>query len=278
METSKYPTVYVAIPTGAIKEYALLYMFAALKNLDYPADKLSLNFAITHRGTAKDDLYIKHIKQLVEASDIQYPFSLTVTYPSHEEQERWGQYYAVICNVHELRKKFLDGTADLFWVIGGDNPPPRHMLKGLLRFEADVRSPMIRQRPNRARDFDKPGMPLQSDPRAMFWMYLWHLDDVRKRKDLDPRVKEALRSCWLNLPLLVLIKTDKQVLAHRVSFGSGCSLVTRKVMEHIGYYLSDSAYCSEDLAFMQWAHTLGFTTALNTGLQCLHFDPDGRLY
>lgn len=273
-----YPQVFIAIPTGAIKEYALLYMFAALKNLDYPTDKLTLNFAVTHRGATVDDLYVDHIKQLASIAGLPYHFSLLTTYPSAEEKERWGQYYAVICNLHELRKKFLDSDADLFWVLGGDNPPPRHMLKGLLKMNADVRSPMIKQRPNRAREFDKPGMPLQADSRAMFWMYMWHMDDVRARKDLEPQVKEALRNCFVNLPLLRLIRTDKDVVASKVSFGSGCSLVSRDAMEHLGYYLSESAYCSEDLAFMQWIHTLGFSTQLNTALHCLHFDPDGRLY
>jgi len=54
--------------------------------------------------------------------------------------------------------------------------------------------------------------------------------------------------------------------------------VKREVIEHIGYYLSDGGYCSEDIAFMQWTHALGFTTGLNTNLHCDHFDPNGALY
>jgi hypothetical protein len=273
-----YPKVFAAIPTGAIKEYAVLYMLAAIKNIDYPAYKLTINIAVTDRGEPEDKEFTKRLQQLIDCSQIPFKTSITTVTPTSEEKERWGQYYAVICNLHELRKQFLDGDAEYFWVLGGDNPPPRHALHGLLEIGADVSSAMILQRPLRAREFDKPGMPLRVDPHPMFWMYLWHMKDVQKRKDLEPKLKEALRACWINLPLLHLIRTDKKFVAWNTSFGSGCSLVKREVLEHLGYYLAEASYCSEDLQFMQWVHTLGYTTALNTGLHCGHFDPNGALY
>lgn len=271
------PKVFVAVPTGPIKEYALLYMFAALKNVDYPPDKLTVNFSITYRNS-KDDLFIQKFKNLVDAASLPFEVSITINNPSEEEKVRWGQYYAVICNLHELRKQFLDSDFDYFWVLGGDNPPPRHMLHGLLKVGADVSSGMILQRPNREHDFTKPGIPLRVDTRPMFWVYLWHMNDVQKRMDLDPRLKEKLRACWINLPLFQLISISKPMIIRNVSFGSGCSLVKRRVMEYLGYYLVESAYCSEDLSFLQWVHTLGFKTGLDTGLHCGHFDPNGELY
>ena len=275
---SEQPNVFISIPTGVMKEYAVLYMLAALQNIDYPADKLSINIAVTDRGEPEDPEFTKRLQSLIDNSTIKFKVNVTVVTPSIDEKERWGQYYAVICNLHELRKQFLDSNADYFWVLGGDNPPPRHMLHGLLKVDADVSSGMILQRPMRAREYDKPGMPYMVDPTPMFWMYLWHMDDIQKRGDLDPRLKEALRACWINLPLIFLKATDKPMIAHKTSFGSGCSLVKREVMTYLGYYLAEASYCSEDLQFMQWVHVLGFKTALNTGLHCGHFDPNGALY
>jgi len=253
-------------------------MLAAISNIDYPKDKLIINIAVTNRGDPEDVQFFNRLEALVDNSKIPFKVNLNMTNPTSDEKERWGQYYAVVCNLHELRKQFLDSDADYFWVLGGDNPPPRHVLHGLLKMEADVNSAMILQRPLRAREYDKPGMPYQVDPSPMFWMYLWTIDDLHKRRDLDPRLKEALRACWINLPLIHLFKTDKPMIAWNTSFGSGCSLVKREVMEHLGYYLNESCYCSEDLQFMQWVHVLGFKTAFNTGLHCGHFDPNGALY
>jgi hypothetical protein len=137
---------------------------------------------------------------------------------------------------------------------------------------------MILQRPNRAREYHKPDMPFEVDQNPMFWMYQWHMNDVHKRRDLDPRLKEKLRACWINLPLIRLIRTDKKLIVWNVSFGSGCSLVKRELMEHVGYYLNEGGYCSEDLQFMQWTHALGYTTALNNSLHCSHYDPNGAMY
>ena len=273
-----YPKVFAAIPTGAIKSYAALYMLAALQNLDYPADKLSINIAVTNRGEQTDKDYLHKLQALIDNSNFRHSINVTSVSATLEEMNRWGQYYAVICNLHELRKQFLDSDAEYFWVLGGDNPPARHILHGLLQVDVGVSSAMILQRPNRAREYDKPGMPYQVDPSPMYWSYQWHMTDIHKRKDLDPRLKEALRRCWINLPLIHLVKTDQKMIIGNVSFGSGCSLVKREVMEAIGYYLNEGAYCSEDLQFMQWAHALGYSTAFNTGLHCSHFDPNGAMY
>jgi len=273
-----YPKVWLSIPIGAIKEYAVLYMLASIQNIDYPKDKLTVNIAVTDRGIPEDLEFTKRLQTHIDNSTFRHKISVTVVKPSSEEKERWGQYYAVICNLHELRKQFLDGDAEYFWLLGGDNPPERHILKGLLKSSQDVTSALIMQRPERGRAFDKEGAPPRVNPYPMFWTYEWHINEMYKRRDLEPTLKEELRKYWINLPLFYLLITDKKFFAKRVSFGSGCSLVKREVMEHIGYYLSDGGYCSEDIAFMQWTHALGFTTGFDTRLHCKHFDPNGALY
>lgn len=270
--------MFVAVPTGLLKEYAVLYMLASLKNLDYPHDKLSVNFAVTNRGNSQDDAFRSRLTNLINHSNFPFETSITWVSPTKTEKERWAQYYAVICNLHELRKKFLDGDAEYFWVLGGDNPPPRHCLKHLLKIDADVSSAMIRQRPNRRQDFSAEGVPTVPDAEPIYFVYLWRIADLQKRKDLDPRVKEQLREAWINLPMIHQLKTDRKLTIFNTSFGSGCSLSKRHVIEHCGYYLTRAAYCSEDLSYMQWVQTLGFDSAINTSLHCGHFDPNGALY
>lgn len=274
-----YPKVFIAIPTGAIKEYAALYMLASLKNIDYPNDKLSINIAVTTRKDNKHDLgYTKRLQALIDNAKISFTVTVTNVYPTKNEMERWGQYYAVICNLHELRKQFLDSDNEYFWVLGGDNPPPRHCLKNLLKIGADVNSAAVWQRPNRAKQYHIKGAPVNPEAEPIYFVHLWRMEDVQKRKDLDPRLKEALRKCLINLPMIQQITTDRNLTIYNVSFGSGCSLSKREVIEHVGYYLTEAAYCSEDLSFIQWSQTLGFNNGLNLGLHCGHFDANGVLY
>jgi len=271
--------VFAAIPTGYMKEYAVLYMLAALQNIDYPADKLSINIAVTDRGEPEDLEFTKRLRSLIDNCTIKFKVNITVVTPSIDEKERWGQYYAVICNLHELRKQFLDGNADYFWVLGGDNPPPRATLKELLKIDADIASAAVWQRPNRQHRFhEEGGITTVNDAEPIYFVQLWRMEDIHKRRDLDPRVKEALRSIYINLPMIHQIKTKQQLVAYNVSFGSGCSLSKKRVIEYAGYYLAEAGYCSEDLSFIQWTQTLGFNNGLNLGLHCGHFDPNGALY
>ena len=273
------PRVFLAIPTGVLKEYCTPQMVAALKNLDYPADKLTVYIAVTHRGADYEDVYVRQVRRLVHYAHIPFPVHVVVVRPTEPEKLRWGQYYAVICNLHALRQRFLDGSWDYFWVLGGDNPPARHMLRGLLRIGQDVSSAIIMQRPNRGRELDPDeGMPPKADPYPMFWVYDWHVRDLERRRDLEPTLKEALLALWVNLPMFRLILTDKTFTVHGASFGSGCSLLTRRVLEHCGYYLTEAGYASEDIMFLQHAHAYGFTTGIDLGLHCAHFDPNGAIY
>lgn len=270
--------MFVAVPTGAVKEYAILYMLASLRNIDYPPDRLTVWFAITLRHPI-DDAFYTRVKHLVDAANMPMEVNLLRVRPEEDEKLRWGQYYAVITNLHELRKRFLDGDADYFWLLGGDNPPPRHTLKRLLQLQADVASAMVMQRPHRGRELDATAAAVPKDkPYPMYWVYKWTLNDIDHRKDLEPVLKEALRALWLNIPMFQTIETTQKFVARGVSFGSGCSLSTRRVQEAVGYYLGDAGYASEDITYMQHVHALGFTSAIDTGVHCLHFDPDGRIF
>ena len=190
------------------------------------------------------------------------------------EFPRWSQYSAVIKNLHVARKHFLDGDWPYFWLLGGDNPVQRNTLRKLLATDADVVSAIINQRPNR-------GLGVFEDhPNAVypvFWRQSFTPDDVRKRTDLDPRVRNALIASWTNLCYFDLVATPVGNTYHNVAFGSGCSLMKRKVLEYAGYYL-DGGYHSEDIAFSQYATRCGFDLALDTTIHCLHFDPNGLIY
>jgi len=187
---------------------------------------------------------------------------------------RWSQYMAVIKNLHEARKLFLDGDWQYFWLLGGDNPVPRHMLKKLLETDADVVSAIINQRPHR-------GFGVFEDNPGAIYPVFWHQtlmpEEIRKRRDLDPRIRIAILQAWINLCYYDLVQAPSGKTYRKVAFGSGCSLIKRRVMEYCGYYL-DGGYHSEDIAFSQYATFCGFDLALDTSLHCLHFDPNGLIY
>ena len=267
----------MAVPTGAVKEYAILYMLASLRNLDIEPHTLEAWFAVTMRHPV-DEAFHKRLQRLIRNANMPFQVNTLKVRPTEEEKLRWGQYYAVICNLHELRKIFLDGDYTHFWLLGGDNPPPRHALKRLLALKADVASAMVMQRPERGRELDAKAASVPKDkPYPMYWCYKWTLKDI-ERKDLEPELKEALRKLWINIPMFRTIETTQKFTARGVSFGSGCSLSTRRVQEYLGYYLGDAGYASEDIMFMQYVYAYGFEGAIDTGVHCLHFDPDGRIF
>lgn len=234
--------------------------------------------AITDRGDTASKEYIQHMRGLVENSKMPMEFNIHVTKPTQQEIDRWGPYVAVIKNLHVLRQDFLMKGFDYFWCIGGDNPVGTGTLRRLLELDVDVAGALIRQRPNRGREFDIDGDRDAKSIRPMFWEYVWTPEDVRKRKDLEPKLKENLLNAWVEMPPMKLKwLTDKDKTLYGCNFGSGCELVRREVLECIGYYLG-MGYHSEDIHFGQWANFLGFRTALNPKVMCAHFDPDGRLY
>lgn len=272
------PKIFIAIPTGSIKEYAFLYMLASLRNIYYPPEKLEVHFGFTDRGDGKSGTSLQHLKGLI--SNAELPFSVTIhtTNPSKTDVERWGPYSAVILNCHKLRTVFLDGEADYWWILGGDNPPGSGTLRRLLDLNVDCAAALIHQRPNRGREFDVDGDKDGRIIKPIFWDYVWRPEDVRNRKDLEPKLKHSLLRSWVEMPPMKLaaVQETREVIKG-CNFGSGCELVKREVLESCGYYLG-LGYHSEDIAFGQWVNYLGYSTALDPKIICAHFDPDGRLY
>lgn len=271
------PKIMLAIPTGSIKEYAFLYMLASIRNLYYPVDKLEVHIGFTDRGDALSEQALARLKGLVANAFI--PFSVTIhkTKPTEKDIERWGPYCAVIVNLHEMRKVFLDGDAKYFWVLGGDNPPNSGVLRRLLNLNVDVAGALIKQRPTRGRHFDPDGCKDANAIRTVFWVYSWRPEDIRQ-STYEPKLKHSLLRSWVEMPPMHLAYFGKEGnVEYGCNFGSGCELVKRKVIEAIGYYLGQG-YHSEDIHFGQWANYLEFKTALDPNVVCGHFDPDGRLY
>jgi hypothetical protein len=247
---------------------------AALKNLDYPTDKLSINYAVTYYPDVPDcPKYDAYIRKLVEAAGLKCPWHITRTTPDEDELEHWGTYALVIRNLHELRKQFLDGDADYFWVLGGDNfPLDRHMLKKLLKMKTDVASPVIAYRPSRQPE----GKRSRNRLEPIAWTYLWWPDDI-EREDIQPEVREALWKAWMNVPMTRFIR-KKEKIVHGAMFGSGCSLSTREAQMYAAYWLPPAGYMSEDLNYTQHLVAYGFDVAVNTTLRCGHFETDGHIY
>lgn len=270
---SKLPSIYVGIPTGDNKEYAVLYMLASLRNLDYPPKKLSVNWAVTHLGNQQSEEYLKRLRTLCEAANFPCEVKVHATYPVMADMMRWGPYFAVIMNLHLLRLDFLQSDCEYFWLLGGDNPPFRSTLRRLLKVKADVASAMLYQRYARKK-FWKEDMKKRY---PVYWGRAWeleHLDEL----DLEPVLRDELRTAWLEFMFLdVPDLPEGQVIRNSV-FGSGCSLIKREVLEYTGYVLGSGGTQSEDLHFCQLAKLRGFDLAIDTSAVCIHFDPDGKVY
>ena len=267
----KLPTVYIGVPTGDNKEYAMLYMLATLRNIDYPPDRLTLNIAVTHLGNEASEQYLNNVRTLVEASNFPYKTNVLVTYPTLTDMMRWGPYFAIIINLHKLRIDFLKGASEYFWLLGGDNPPPRPTLKKLLKLKTDVASALINQRFVRIKQ-----MRMDKSKRyPVYWGRAWELGDLDEL-DLEPALREELRTAWVEF--MFLAKIQGEGILHNVVVGSGCSLLKRKVFEHIGYVLGSGGTQSEDLHFCQLARLEGFDVAVDLDTRCLHFDQNGKMY
>jgi len=265
--------VYVAVPTGDCKEYAILYMLASLRNIDYPSDKLKLNFAVTHLGNKSSEQFLARLRKLVSASNFQSDIAIHVTYPTLKDMERWGPYYAIIMNLHLMRLDFLDSDFEYFWLLGGDNPPPRDTLKDLFKLKADVASAVINQRHAKIKKWDMD----ENLVYPVYWTYLWTLEDLEPL-NLEPELKEVLRTAWREFCFLDTTPPEGVRVLHNVLFGSGCSLIKKHVLEYLGYVLGSGGTHSEDLHFCNLANLRGYDTALSLDVRCMHFDNNGKVY
>ena len=247
---------------------------AALKNLDYPKECLSVNFGVTHYEDNKDCVaFSRYLRELLPSVKMKCSMNIYYTSPDEDEFEHWGTYALVISNLHRLRMAFLDSDFEYFWVLGGDNIPlDRRMLKKLLELEADYSSPLIAYRPSRVPKAKRSKTKLE----PIAWTYEWWPRDV-EREDIPPAIREVLRRAWMNIPMTRYIRT-KETVVHGAMFGSGCGLSTRRAQSYVGYWLPPSGYMSEDLSYCQHLVGYGFDVVLDTRLRCGHFETDGHVY
>ena len=266
---SALPTVYIGIPTGFTKAYASLLILATLQDIDYPPEKLKLTFAVTMlKHHPKAASYLNRLTALLEAAELPYETNIITTEPTDADYYRWGAYFGVICNMHALRLDFLQSDKEYFWILGGDNPPYRKTLRKLVALNSDIASAKIRQRPAKAEDNSAP---------VVLWQNYWEMSDVSTT--LEPILREELRKAWLDYGFLKV--PNFETLPKKVTdclFGSGCSLIKRKVFEHLGYALGYGGIHSEDLHFGLHSRLLGFSTAMDLEAECGHYDEDGMLY
>jgi len=247
-------------------------MLATLRNIDYPHDRLSLTIAVTHLGNKTSEAYLKRVKQLVKASNFPYTINVVATYPVMTDMMRWGPYFAIIMNLHKLRVEFLKTDKQYFWLLGGDNPPfLRETLKKLLQVKADVASALVHQRFVRIEQ-----LRLDKSKRyPVYWGRAWELEDLDPL-GLEPALREELRTAWTEFMFLAKLKGEG--ITRNVVVGSGCSLLKRKVMEHLGYVLGSGGTQSEDLHFCQLAKLEGFEVSMDLDTRCMHFDQNGKMY
>lgn len=278
MQVAQSPKVFIGICTGPSKDYAMHYMIASLRNLDY--DNYELHWAVTDFGDSASSTYIQNLKNLL--ATVKWKGSLhihTTRYDTskppvctREVNGEIASYDLVIRNLRLLRGKFLDSDCEYFLEVGGDNPPPRETIKRLMALNKDVAFGTCYQRPSR--DGQKNCYPL-------VWSYTWQLSDTDKY-DLEPIVQEKLKLAFTNTPFVVPIYALKnwQKLKYIEPYagGTGMVLIKRHVLEHVGWRLPPSLYFSEDLYFCHQCNAHGYSTIGDLKFHVPHMDEDGFTY
>ena len=268
------PRVYIAIATGPAKDYAMMYMVAALQNLKW--DNAEIHWAVSHGGDDDGDKYIDKLAAVMQAVRWECPWQIHRCNLTKEEFAI--PYRAIIKNRRLLRADFLDGDCDYFFFVGGDNPPWRKAIKRLMKWDADVAFGVSYQRPKRDRWNPDAVYP-------MVWTYAWWMDELPK--DIPPDLYDVFWMAFLNvtlyLPLYVLPNWRRKKRLWRVSGGDGNCLIRREVLEHVGWSLpgilgATHGYHSEDLHFFNKANLLGYSTVCDLKYHVCHLDANGKMY
>lgn len=266
-----HPKVFIGIPTGPPKLYSTYYMVASIANFDYP--NVEVHWAVTGGRDKRFKDFRDRLTKLMEAVEWPEGWTWHIHYVSLTNKERNTFYVPILRNKTVLRDVFLDGDADYFLLLGGDNPPPRSAIKRLMKTKADVAMAVCYQRP----DVDK-----MFGVYPLVWRYLWLPSDLDKL-DVDSENLEELRLAWLHAPSILNVAFDpkwkKKETVWNVTGGDGCALIKREVLEMIDWgILPEISYHSEDIHFMSLAIWYGFTTCAVTNLHCPHMAPDGRIF
>jgi len=277
-DAATYPKIEVVIPTGYVKDYVLLYMIAALEWLDYPHDRMEITWAIT---TVKDtpeldetqDAYYNRVTRLMETAHIDCPWSINKVYIS-QKQAGTG-FMPILKNRQYLRGHFLDGDADYFMMVGGDNPPLRDAAKRLLKLDADVAFGVSYQRPERDR-------ALGIYP--MVWKYAWTMDELKKYNlplDKLEHFRNAFLNATLYVPIWAIPNWKRYKTMTTVAGGDGNCLTRREVIENIGWSLpgivgGNLGYHSEDLHWFNQVNLAGYKTIVDLKYRVPHIHTTGE--
>ena len=262
------PRVYIGIPTGPPKAYALAYMFAALQNLNYP--NREIHFAATrYRGGYKpEEGFPERIRKMLDAIPLGCDAAIHNCYLDEEDMKPYGP---VLRNLALLRGDFLDGGCDYFLLLGGDNPPPRETVNRLMKLEADVACGLVYQRPFRG---------IGGNAYPLVYTYSWCLDELPK--GLPEPVMDEFRKAWkasmFYLPIYLDPDWQTGKILDRFASGSGCTLIRRRVLENVGFHLPHSQYHSEDINFFTHAFYQGYSTKCDLGFRVPHHDESGEAY
>jgi hypothetical protein len=282
----KQPKVFIGIATGPAKDYAMHYMVAALRNLDY--ENMEIHLAVTHFGNSESDRYLERLKYLMHSVEWKCPWTIHVTHLSITGPKDFVRldpnpngnggtivacFDIILKNLRKLRGVFLDGDYDYFLEVGGDNPPPRDTIKRLLEHKVDVAFGMCYQRPGRDEGF-RQGTPLA-------WVYSWRMKDLDKY-NLPHIMREKFKLAFANAPFVIplfTVKNWKRLKKLRFcASGTGMVLIRRDVLKKVGWRLPWSRYASEDLGFCHQANVHGFSTLLDLKFHVPHFHEDGTVF
>ena len=277
MTDEDLPKVFIGIPSGPSKDYAMLPMVWALENLQWA--NAEIHWACTYNGNPEGEKYIRRLETIMGASKWKCPWS--IHWGNITKEEESIPYRAVIRNRRLLRGKFLDGDCDYFFMVGGDNPPIQTAVKRLMKFMdkgADVAFGVSHQRPKRDAYNPEAVYP-------MVWKYAWTLDELGEID--DPDLYEEFWKTALNVTLYIPMYVDPNWRRKKriwgVAGGDGNCLIRREVLENAGWtlpgkYGSSYGYHSEDLHFFNKVNMLGYSTVVDMQYHVPHLHENGRVY
>jgi hypothetical protein len=272
--SEEQPKVYIGIPTGPPKDYAMMYMVAALQNLDWR--NAEVHWAVSYKGDSEGDAYMEKLGGILDSVRWSIPWKIHRCDITQEEAQT--PYRAVIRNRRLLRSDFLDGDCDYFFMVGGDNPPWRSAIKRLMKWNADVAFGLSYQRPRRDRWYPNAVYP-------MVWVYAWNLHELPD--DIDEDLYEQFWQSFLNvtlyLPIYVIPNWRRKKRIWGVAGGDGNCLIRREVLENAGWTLPGTrgtphGYHSEDLHFFNKVNLLGYSVVCDLKYRVPHFHSDGTIF
>ena len=264
--------VFVGIATGAPKLYSTYYMIAALANLDY--NNLEVHWAVTGCEEKGYDEFRQRLQQLIGAVAWSQGVTHTIHYVQLTKEERNRSYGPILKNKGVLRDIFLDGDAEYFLLLGGDNPPPRNAIRRLIAVDRGVVMGTCYQRP---------GQDPACGVYPLVWRNLWFTRELEKHPELDDENRDQIMQSWLSAPVLVNVcydpKWKSRGIIYNVVGGDGCALIQRKVLERIDWSTVPlETYNSEDMYFMAQSIYYGFGTAVLTDLHIPHHHQSGLVF